>query len=137
MADTLTGDLNTQTPPKHTVRRPKRHRARLIVLAVLLLLGVGGYFLWRYLGTYESTDDAQIDGHIHAISARITGYVNRVLVEDQQIVKAGDPLVVIDSRDYQVAVARAEADVADAAAAAKGSRTNVPITSRTTTSSLQ
>src|SRR5215468_12330938 len=131
MADTLTGDLNTQTPPKHTVRRPKRHRARLIVLAVLLLLGVGGYFLWRYLGTYESTDDAQIDGHIHAVSARISGYVSQVLVVDQQIVKAGDPLVVIDQRDYEVAVARAEADVAEMQATLKSSRTNVPVTSRT------
>jgi membrane fusion protein (multidrug efflux system) len=103
----------------------------------MLPLLAGGYFLWKYLGTYESTDDAQVDGHIHAISARINGYVKQVLVEDQQIVKAGDPLVIIDPRDYEVAVARAEADLADAEAGLKGSRTNVPITSRTTTSTLQ
>jgi membrane fusion protein (multidrug efflux system) len=107
-----------------------------VPIVLFLLLG-GGYWLWKYLGTYESTDDAQVDGHIHAISPRISGYVSRVLVEDQQIVKAGDPLVVIDPRDYQVAVARSEADVADAEATAKGSRTNVPIISRTTTSTLQ
>ena len=141
MAETLTEDVKsdskTEAPPRRAVIRPKRHRARFIVPVALLLLLVGGYFLWRYVGTYESTDDAQVDGHIHAISARINGYVSQVLVEDEQIVKAGDPLVVIDPRDYQVAVARNEADVADAEAAAKGSRTNVPITSRTTTSTLQ
>ena len=137
MAHILTEDVKTEGPPKRTVRRPKRHRALLIALIVLLLLLVGGYFLWRYLGTYESTDDAQVDGHIHAISARISGYVSQVLVEDQQVVKAGDPLVIIDSRDYKVAVERSEADVADAKAGLKSSRTNVPITSRTTTSTLE
>ena len=98
---------------------------------------MGGYFLWRYFGSYESTDDAQIDGHIHAISARISGHVTEVLVEDQQIVKAGDVLVVIDPRDYDVAVAKAEADVADAKAALAASRTEVPITSTNTASTLQ
>jgi membrane fusion protein (multidrug efflux system) len=137
MADTLTADLKTEAPPKRVVRRPKRHRARFIGLLVFLLLLTGGYFLWKYLGTYESTDDSQVDGHIHAISPRISGYVSQVLVEDEQIVKAGDPLVVIDPRDYQVAVARSEADVADAEATARGSRINVPLTSTTTTSTFQ
>ncbi len=49
--------------------------------------------LWRYLNTYETTDDAQIDGHINAISGRITGNVIEVLAEDEQVVKAGDVLV--------------------------------------------
>jgi membrane fusion protein, multidrug efflux system len=127
---------NPEGPPKRAVRKPKRRRAVLLAL-ILLLLAVGGYFLWKYLESYESTDDAQIDGHIHAISARISGYVSQVLAEDQQIVRAGEPLVVIDPRDYEVAVARAQADVADAEAALKSSRTNVPITSMTTTSTLQ
>jgi membrane fusion protein (multidrug efflux system) len=137
MAETLIEDAKTEAPPKRTVRKRKRHRGVLIALIILLPLLVGAYFLWRYLQTYESTDDAQVDGHIHAISARISGYVSQVLVEDQQIVKAGDPLVVIDTRDFEVAVARAEADVADAEATLKGSRTNVPLTSTTTTSTLQ
>lgn len=137
MPETLVEDVKTETPSRRRVRKPKRHRALLIAIIILLPLLVGGYFLWRYLGSYESTDDAQVDGHIHAISARITGYVSQVLVEDQQIVKAGDPLVVIDARDYEVAMARAEADVADAEAILKGSRTNVPITSTTTTSTLE
>jgi membrane fusion protein (multidrug efflux system) len=137
MADTLVEDKRPEAPAKGVVKKPKRRRKSLIALMVLLPLLVGGYFLWRYLSTYESTDDAQIDGHIHAISARISGYVSQVLVVDQQIVKAGDVLVIIDPRDYEVAVARAEADVADAEAALKSSRTDVPITSTTTASTLQ
>ena len=96
MADTLVEDTKPEAPAKHVVKKPKRRRKFLIALIVLLPLLVGGYFLWRYLSTYESTDDAQIDGHIHAISARITGHVSQVLVIDQQIVKAGDVLVIID-----------------------------------------
>jgi membrane fusion protein (multidrug efflux system) len=137
MAEALVADVKSDTPAKRRVRKPKRHRAILVAMIILLPLLVGAYFLWRYLGSYESTDDAQVDGHIHAISARINGYVSQVLVEDQQVVKAGDPLVVIDSRDYEVAVERAKADVADAEASLRGSRTNVPITSTTTSSTLQ
>ena len=61
----------------------------------------------RYFSAYESTDDAQVDGHINAISARINGYVIDVLVEDEQVVKAGDVLVRIDPKDYAVALANA------------------------------
>jgi membrane fusion protein, multidrug efflux system len=137
MADTTIEEIKTPAAVKRIGRKPKRRRAGLIALIVLVPLLVGGYFLWRYFGSYESTDDAQIDGHIHAISARISGHVAQVLVEDQQIVKAGDALVVIDPRDYDVAVAKAEADVADAKAALTGSQTEVPITSTNTASTLQ
>ncbi len=137
MADTLVENPKTEAPPPRIVRKPKRHRGALIAMMVILPLLVGGYFLWKYLGTFESTDDAQIDGHIHAISARISGHISQVLVEDQQIVRAGDVLVVIDPRDYDVAVAKAEADVADARAALTGSRTEIPITSTNTASTLQ
>src|SRR5215510_9988839 len=119
MAETLVQDVKTDAPPKPSARKAKRHLGRLIALMILLPLLVGAYFLWRYFGTYESTDDAQVDGHIHAISARITGYVSQVLVEDQQVVKTGDPLVIIDPRDYQVAVEKAQADLADAVAVLK------------------
>ena len=93
--------------------------------------------MWRYLNTYESTDDAQIDGHINAISARITGNVIEVLAEDEQFVKAGDVLVRIDPRDYEVAVAKAEADLRDAEAALESSRIDIPITTTNTASQLK
>jgi membrane fusion protein (multidrug efflux system) len=111
---------------------------RFLLLGVLLIaLAVGGYFLWQYLSSYESTDDAQIDGHINAISARISGHLSEVLVEDSQIVKAGDVLVRIDPRDYEVAVSKAEADLADAQASLQSARTDLPIVSTTTASTLQ
>jgi membrane fusion protein (multidrug efflux system) len=107
-----------------------------VALVVVIVLAAGGYKLMKYFGEYESTDDAQIDGHVDAVSARISGQLNEVLVEDAQVVKAGDPLVRIDPRDYQVAVAKAEADLADAEAAFDSSRTDVPIVTTTTSSTL-
>src|SRR5579871_1400983 len=126
-----------ETPSKAWTRKPKRSRARIIAPIVLLLLIVVSYFLWRHFSAYESTDDAQIDGHLNAVSARISGQVAEVLVEDEQIVKKGDVLVRIDPRDYQVGVAKAEADLADAEAGLEGSRTDIPLTSTTTESSLK
>ena len=83
------------------------------------MLVVAGIFVWRYLSTYEYTDDAQVDGHVNEISARVAGYVQKVNVEDNQTVQQGAVLVQIDPRDYQVAVERAKADLADAEACAK------------------
>ena len=138
MADTNEPEKKTEMalPPVRT--RPRRSKARFLVWGVLLVaVAVGAYALWKYFGTYESTDDAQIDGHVDAISARITGHVSEVLVEDAQVVKAGDTLVKIDPRDYQVAVAQAEANLADAEAALRSSRTNIPIVSTNTASNLE
>ena len=140
MADATLTESRRETPPSAPVgTRPRRRRmARILVLfALLIALGVGGYKLWQYLNTYESTDDAQVDGHVDAISARITGHVSEVLVEDAQVVNVGDILVKIDPRDYEVAVAQAEANLANAQATLQSSRTNVPIVSTNTASTLE
>ena len=78
-----------------------------------------------------------MDGHINAISARISGYVLDVPAEDERYVKAGDVLVRIDPKDYTVALANAQADLAAAEAAFLSSRTDVPITSTTASSQLK
>ena len=138
MADIVAED-NKTTPPSSTrplPRKSRRRPARIVVPIVIALVLVGGYFAWKHFNAYESTDDAQIDGHVNALSARISGNVIEVLTDDERYVKAGDVLVRIDPRDYQVAVAKAEADLADAEAALQGSRTDVPITSTNTTSQL-
>jgi membrane fusion protein, multidrug efflux system len=106
-----------------------------IAIAVVVLL-IAGLFAYRYFTSYESTDDAQVDGHINSISARITGHVIKLNVNDNQYVHAGDVLVEIDPADYQVAYERAKADFADAQAAAEAAGVNVPITSVNTSSQV-
>jgi membrane fusion protein (multidrug efflux system) len=124
-------------PVKLTPRKGRRFRRVVIVIAVLAVVVVAGVYLWRYFNTFESTDDAQIDGHINAVSARVTGNVIAINAEDEQLVNAGDVLVKLDPKDYEVAVARAEADLADAEAALESSRTDIPITSTNTSSQLK
>lgn len=113
-------------------RRDPRFRLLLIIAALALL--VSGFFLWRYFTSYESTDDAQIDGHVNSISARISGHVIKLNVQDNQYVEAGTVLVEIDPTDYQVAVDRAQADYNDAKATADAASVNVPVTSVSTQS---
>ena len=102
-----------------------------------MVLIVGGVFLWRYLSSYESTDDAQVDVHLYPVSARVSGYVVRVNVDDNQWVEKGTVLVEIDPKDYEVAVAQAEANLANAEATARSLNITVPITSVNTSSQLK
>src|SRR5580693_1567361 len=92
--------------------RPSRTQSsgfRIAVVIAIVVLLVVGFFAYRYFTSYESTDDAQIDGHINSISARITGHVTKLSVDDNQLVAAGTVLVEIDPADYQVAYERAKA----------------------------
>src|SRR5260370_30415580 len=88
-----------------------RRISKRILLVVMLILAVAALspFAWNYLQSYESTDDAQIDGHIDPLSSRIDGTVVQVHVENNDRVTAGELLVEIDPRDYEVAVAQATA----------------------------
>src|SRR5579883_1272757 len=106
-------------------------RAKWLLIPVILIVVVGGYAAWEYLSKWESTDDAQVDGHIHPVNAKVGGTVISVKVADNQAVEAGTILAQIDSRDYEVAVARAEAELAQAEAAAVGARANIPVASST------
>ena len=103
-----------------------RTRLGLIFAGLVILTGV--FFLWRYLTSYESTDDAQIDGHVNSVSARVSGHVLKLNVQDNQYVDKGTVLVEIDPADYEVAVAQARAEYADAQAQAAAAGINVPIT---------
>jgi membrane fusion protein (multidrug efflux system) len=131
-----------QPPPLPTSDRDLRRngfraanpRFRVFLIVGIVVLLVAGFFLWRYFASYEDTDDAQIDGHLNSISARVSGHVLKLLVDDNQYVAMGTPLIEIDPKDYQVARDRAKADYADAEATADAARVNVPITSVNTTS---
>jgi membrane fusion protein (multidrug efflux system) len=119
--------------------RPSRTQSsgfRIAVVIAVLILLVVGFFLYRYFTSYESTDDAQVDGHVNSVSARITGHVTKLNVLDNQYVTAGTVLVEIDPTDYQVAYDRAKADFEDAQAAASAAGVNVPVTSVNTTSQV-
>jgi membrane fusion protein, multidrug efflux system len=116
--------------------RSRNPRFRMFMIIGFVVLLVAAFFLGRYFTSYESTDDAQIDGHLNAISARVSGHVLKLLVQDNQYVPAGTPLVEIDPRDYQVALDQAKADYADAVAQAQAAQVNVPITSVNTSSQV-
>ena len=105
----------------------------VIAIVVLLIIGI---FAYRYFTSYESTDDAQVDGHINSVSARVSGHVIKLNVQDNQYVSAGTVLVEIDPADYQVAYERAKADFEDAQAAAVAAGVNVPVTSVNTSSQV-
>ena len=106
------------------------------MIVAVVVLAIIGVLLWLYFGTYETTDDAQIDGHVNSISARVSGHVSKLNVQDNQFVEAGTVLVEIDPTDYQISVNRARADYDDALATAAAAGVNIPITNVNTGSQL-
>ena len=119
--------------------RPSRAKSRGFRIGLgiaIIVLVVAGIFAYRYFTSYESTDDAQVDGHINSVSARISGHVIKLNVRDNESVQAGAVLVEIDPADYQVAYERAKADFEDAQAAAQAAGVTVPITSVNTISQV-
>lgn len=125
---------------EQAVEQPTRGRlagrGRLLVLAVLVVGAGLAIYLWRSSGRV-STDDAQVDGHITQVSARVGGTVTTVNVKENQHVAAGDLLIELDPRDYQVAVDRARAELADAQANASGALTGIPLTEVSTATDVQ
>ncbi|HKD79041.1 MAG TPA: HlyD family secretion protein [Candidatus Angelobacter sp.] len=111
-------------------------RAKWLIAAVALVLVAAGVSVWYYYSGRESTDDAQIDGHINPISSRVIGTVVRVLHDDNDFVEAGTLLVELDPKDYEVAVERARADLANAQANAVAAHVGVPLTQTTSSSQL-
>src|SRR6266567_147353 len=109
---------------------------RVAVAIGVIVLVVVGLFIYHYVSSYETTDDAQVDGHINSISARVSGHVAKLNVQDNQFVQAGTVLAEIDPADYQVALDRAKADFEDARAAAIAAGADVPITSVSTSSQI-
>jgi membrane fusion protein, multidrug efflux system len=137
--DTTSLPASATPPPGETPRwgtRESRSRAGWILAVVVVVLVIVGVFVWRYLGEYEATDDAEVDGHVNAISTRVSGYISSVNVDDNQYVEKGAILVTIDPRDYQVAVDHAKADLANAEATARAAGLNVPVETVGTTSQV-
>jgi membrane fusion protein, multidrug efflux system len=117
-------DSNTKDPAG--CGRVLRWRPVRLMLAVIVaaLLCTGGLRFWNYLQSYESTDDAEIDGHLDPLSTRIDGTVVHVYVEDTYHVKKGQALVDLDPRDYQIAIEKAAANLAQAEQGVKAAQQN-------------
>jgi membrane fusion protein (multidrug efflux system) len=127
------GQNAAAAPPPPPKRRRKMGPIGWILLLVIVAgAAIGGTMLLRYLDSYEDTDDAQIDGDIYAVTSRIAGTVKAVYVQDNQEVKAGQLLVELDPRDYDVSVEQAKASVVQSQTEVESARPNVPITSVTT-----
>jgi membrane fusion protein, multidrug efflux system len=124
-----------ESPSAVRARRSTLRTPWLIALFALVAVAAA-VLLYRYFAAWESTDDAQIDGYIYPVSSRVSGYVTRVLVDENQYVQAGTVLVQLDSKDYDVALANAKATLANDQASAFALRTTVPISSVNTSSQL-
>ncbi len=110
-------------------------RAPLLGGVALALVVIVGIVVWHYSGR-QSTDDAQVDGHITQIAARVGGTVQALHVTENQYVEKGAVLAVLDPRDYQVALDRAKADLADAQGNAAAAASGIPISEVSSTSGV-
>src|SRR5262245_36129781 len=95
---------------KNLTRTARRSTLILFAIVGLVLFGAAfGVRYWLHARQYESTDDAFIEGHTTQVSPKISGYVQKIYIDDNQLVKAGDLLVEIDPRDYETKLAQARA----------------------------
>jgi membrane fusion protein (multidrug efflux system) len=135
-------DSRNASPPgnerdfRSRVSRTSSPGFRIAIIIGVVVLLVIGFFVYRYVTSYEDTDDAQVDGYINSISARITGHVTKLAIRDYEYVQPGQLLVELDPADYQVAYEQAKADFENARAAASAAGVNVPITSINTNSQV-
>ena len=113
-----------------------RNRSLLFaaVLGALILIGVVAF--WLYARTYESTDDAQVDGHLNGVTSRVDGVIKAVYVEENQTVQAGQLIAELDPRDYQVALEEAQAQLLKAQADMRAENPNIPITQRSSRTTI-
>jgi membrane fusion protein (multidrug efflux system) len=119
------------SPPSRSraEKKPKKFRVSKktlimgeIVLGVLVIAGI---LFWLHARRFESTDDAYTTAHVHDISARVAGTIEHVNVEDNQVVKTGQPLVVLDQRDFKVALEQARAQLLQKKAVADQAQANL------------
>jgi membrane fusion protein, multidrug efflux system len=116
---------------------PEGRRRSLLFAAVIgAVIVIGAVGFWLYSSTYETTDDAQVDGHLNGITSRIDGEVKAVYAEENQSVQAGQALVELDPRDFQVALEQAQAQLLKAQADARAENPTLPIAQSASQTSL-
>ncbi len=133
----VAGQTDGRPAPGNKASAPRgRRRAFLIFFLILIVLAIAGLLYWLHTRQFESTDDAQVDAHLNPISARIDGTITRVYVDDNEIVQAGNPLVDLDPRDYQVELAQALAQLGQAQSMVIAQEPNIPITQVESTTNI-
>ena len=135
MADSTPRAVQPEPEESTEAVQPRSRRKGIVLVAVVVLILAAAGLWWRSTFT-EDTDDAQINGHLIQVSSRIAGQVIKVDVDENQVVKADDPIAELDPRDFEVAVENAQAALASAEANAAAAQVNVPITSINTGSNL-
>jgi len=129
---TTAQNLETEAPPA------KKPGARIVVfLGLLAIAAIAGTWTYYHYRDRVSSDDAEVDGHISAVAAKVAGNVIEVTVNDNQPVKAGDVLVRIDPRDFEARVAQAKAALDQAESQVRTAQLVVPWTGETTESGSQ
>ena len=124
---------------QHFRTRPVYKRPAFLIGAIIVLLAVAvfGIRYWLYARSHETTDDAFIDGHIIQLSSKVSGYVAKIYVTDNQQVHAGDLLAELDARDYEARVTQAKAALDAGLAQQHQAQTQVTLTRANTNSNVQ
>ncbi|MBW4474536.1 MAG: HlyD family secretion protein [Stenomitos rutilans HA7619-LM2] len=123
-----------QEEPLSPEPSPRKRPIKLILAAAgigAIAAGAFGFHWWQYASSHEETDNATVAGHIHQISARVPGTVQTVLVDDNQQVKAGQPLAKLDPRDYQIKLQQAQTELAAAQQKANSAQINIALSAKT------
>ncbi len=128
MSEVTTETKTEAAKPAKASNTKNRARAFGIFFIVLALLATAGLLYWLHARQFEETDDAEVDAHLNPVTSRIDGTIIRVYVDDNQTVKAGDPLVDLDPRDFQVALDQSQAQLAQARSMVAAQQPNIPIT---------
>lgn len=130
MAEQNPEQKNSPDEPEqdHPGKSPhQKSRRRYIIIGVVAILIVGALLYWWHTTFYESTDDAQVNGHLIQLSSRVAGHVLKVGVDENQYVDAGTVLVELDPKDFDTAVQQDEANLESAEATYEAARVNIPV----------
>src|ERR1700732_5491946 len=106
-------------------RLGKRVKRTLFGIGLVLILAVGGLYFFAQTASYESTDDAFVDGHITNVAPKIAGRIDKVFIDDNQLLKKGDPIVEIDPRDYDAQLRQKKAALESTKAQAAAAQASV------------
>ncbi|HET6840798.1 MAG TPA: HlyD family secretion protein [Candidatus Angelobacter sp.] len=117
--------------PRRSLAAFVRQNRKIVFLVAVLVLVAAGVWGWFYLSSYETTDDAQVEGHLHPVSARISGTILRVnpAIEDSHYVEAGTVIAEIDPADFQADRDRAQAEYERLRASSLAAEKDIVVTS--------